>query len=76
MPSTEHSIASGPYTALVTTRGGALRELRHQGRDLVVGFGPEGRIPDYRGVMCVPWPNRLADGRYTYAGKDFEAAIN
>lgn len=76
MPSTEHSIASGPYTALVTTRGGALRELRHHGRDLVVGFGPEGRIPDYRGVMCVPWPNRLADGRYTYAGKDFEAAIN
>lgn len=76
MPSTEHSIASGPYTALVTTRGGALRELRHQGRDLVVGFGPEGRIPDYRGVMCVPWPNRLADGRYTYAGKDFEAVIN
>ena len=76
MPSTEHSIASGPYTALVTTRGGALRELRHQGRDLVVGFGPEGRIPDYRGVICVPWPNRLADGRYTYAGKDFEAVIN
>ncbi|MBD1592100.1 aldose 1-epimerase family protein [Arthrobacter sp. S1_S22] len=76
MPSTEHSIASGPYTALVTTRGGALRELRHRGRDLVVGFGPEGRIPDYRGVICVPWPNRLADGRYTYAGKDFEAVIN
>ncbi|MFJ6359511.1 aldose 1-epimerase family protein [Pseudarthrobacter oxydans] len=76
MPSTEHSIASGPYTALVTTCGGELRELRHHGRDLVVGFGPEGRIPDYRGVMCVPWPNRLADGRYTYAGKDFEAAIN
>lgn len=76
MTSTEYSIASGPYTALVTTRGGALRELRYQGRDLVVGFGPEGRIPDYRGVICVPWPNRLADGRYTYAGRDFEAVIN
>ena len=76
MPSTEHSIASGPYTAVVTARGGALRELRHNGRDLVVGFGPEGRIPDYRGVICAPWPNRLADGAYTYAGKNFKALIN
>ena len=76
MQSTEHSIASGPYTAVVTTRGGALRELQHNGRDLVVGFGPDGRIPDYRGVICVPWPNRLADGRYTYAGTAYQAAIN
>lgn len=76
MPSTEHSVMSGPYTAVVTTRGGALRELRYNGRDLVVGFGPGGRIPDYRGVMCVPWPNRLADGKYTYDGGEFEAVIN
>ena len=76
MPPTEHSIASGPYTAVVTARGGALRELRHNGRDLVVGFGPDGKIPDYRGVICAPWPNRLADGKYTYAGKAFEAEIN
>lgn len=76
MPTTEHSIASGPYTAVVTARGGALRELQHDGRNLVVGFGPEGKIPDYRGVVCAPWPNRLADGIYPYAGKVFQAVIN
>ncbi|AUZ35072.1 galactose mutarotase [Arthrobacter sp. PGP41] len=76
MPSTEHSIASGPYTAVVTARGGALRELRHNGRHLVVGFGPDGPVPDYRGVVCAPWPNRLADGRYTYAGTAYRAAVN
>lgn len=76
MTSTEHRITSGPYSAVVTSRGGALRELRHNGRDLVVGFGPDGRIPDYRGVICAPWPNRLADGKYTYAGRAFQAVVN
>lgn len=73
---TETSIAMGPYSAVVTSRGGALRELQHNGRDLVVGFGAGGRIPDYRGVICAPWPNRLADGAYEYAGTAFQAVIN
>jgi aldose 1-epimerase len=76
MPVTEHSIAFGPYSAIITTRGGALRELRFEGRDLVVSFGAEGPIPDYRGVICAPWPNRLADGKYSYAGRTFQADIN
>lgn len=76
MPVTEHSIAFGPYSAVITTRGGALRELRFEGRDLVVSFAAGGSIPDYRGVICAPWPNRLADGRYSYGGRSFQADIN
>jgi len=76
MPQTEVHLAHGPYSAVVTLRGGALRELRHNGRNLVVGFGPEGAVPDYRGVICAPWPNRLADGTYTYAGRPYTAAVN
>src|ERR687891_213799 len=76
MPATEHSISFGPYSAIITERSGALRELRHGGRDLVVSFGAEGPIPDYRGVVCAPWPNRVADGRYSHAGRTFQAAIN
>ena len=76
MTGTEHRIAFGPYSAIITARGGALRELQHQGRHLVVTFGPEGHIPDYRGVICAPWPNRLADGTYSYDGRMFRAEIN
>ncbi|TAP44117.1 aldose 1-epimerase family protein [Arthrobacter sp. S39] len=76
MSGTEHSIAFGPYSAIITARGGALRELQFQGRHLVVTFGPDGEIPDYRGVICAPWPNRLADGTYSYAGRSFGAALN
>ncbi|MFF2347271.1 aldose 1-epimerase family protein [Pseudarthrobacter sp. NPDC058119] len=76
MPGTEVHLAHGPYSAVVTLRGGALRELRHGDRDLVVGFGPDGPVPDYRGVICAPWPNRLADGSYSYAGTAYAAAVN
>ncbi|MFF1879857.1 aldose 1-epimerase family protein [Pseudarthrobacter sp. NPDC058196] len=73
---TEVRIAHGPYTAVVTSRGGALRELGCGDRNLVVGFGSEGGVPDYRGVICAPWPNRLADGAYSYGGESYAAAIN
>lgn len=76
MPGTEFSIAHGPYTAMITARGGALRRLQYAGRDLVVSFGAEGRIPDFRGVICAPWPNRLADGTYAYAGRPYAARLN
>jgi len=76
MTGTEVHLTHGRYSAVVTVRGGALRELRFGDRNLVVGFGPEGAVPDYRGVICAPWPNRLADGTYTYAGKSYAAAVN
>ena len=76
MTATEHQISFGPYTAIATARGGALRELRYEGRDLVISFGADGGIPDYRGVICAPWPNRLADGRYSFDGGDFQAVVN
>lgn len=76
MTGTDVRIARGAYSAVVTPRGGALRQLRHGDRDLVVAFGPEGAVPDYRGVICAPWPNRLADGTYTYAGRSYAAQVN
>jgi aldose 1-epimerase len=76
MTRTEHQISFGPYTASLTAKGGALRELRHEGRNLVVSFDADGEIPDYRGVICAPWPNRLADGRYRFDGQEFQAEVN
>lgn len=72
----EVELRSGDYHAFVTLRGAALRILRMGGRDLVVPFEPDGGIPDYRGVICAPWPNRLADGRYRWEGRDMQVPIN
>ena len=42
--------------------------LSYDGRDLVQGF-PEDRMPSAgRGQVLMPWPNRIRDGAYTFAG--------
>ena len=72
----EFNIRAGEYTAVVTAQAGALRELRHRGRDLIVPFPAGGPIPDYRGIVAAPWPNRIADGRYTFDGSEYEVPVN
>lgn len=74
--STEFELRHGAYVAAVTLRGAALRSLRHEGRNLVVPFGPGDTATDYRGVICAPWPNRLADGHYCWDGADIHVPIN
>lgn len=74
--STEFTLSAGGYTAVVTARAAALRVLQFQGRDLVVPFPEGGPIPDYRGVIAAPWPNRIADGKYTFDGVDHQLPVN
>ncbi len=72
----EWQLHSGGYTAAVTAVGATLRSLTLDGRDLVVPF-PAGAVrPLYRGAHPVPWPNRIADGRYTFGGVAHQAALN
>ncbi|MDQ4046881.1 MAG: aldose 1-epimerase family protein [Actinomycetota bacterium] len=73
---TEYSIRSGEYTAVITAQAGALRELRYRERDLIVPFPAGGPIPDFRGIIAAPWPNRIADGRYTFDGTGYEVPVN
>ena len=70
-------ISSGTYQAELTPRGAQLRRLRYDGRDLVLGAAAgEDRSPLYTGKVLAPWPNRIVDGRYTFAGETHELAVN
>lgn len=73
---TEYGIRAGEYTAVITARGAALRELRHRGRDLIVPFPAGGPNADFRGVLVAPWPNRIPDGRYSFDGVDYQVPVN
>jgi aldose 1-epimerase len=74
---TEHHLRAGDYEAVVTARAGALRRLTYHGRDLVVPFEADDvPIPAYRGVIAAPWPNRIADGRYRFDGRDHQLPVN
>ncbi len=72
----EYRIEGGGYTAVVLGLGAAVRELTHEGRPLVVGFGADEDMPNFRGAFVAPWPNRIADGRYSFDGVDYELPIN
>ncbi|MDI3195538.1 aldose 1-epimerase family protein [Pseudarthrobacter sp. AL07] len=76
MNGAEYGLRHGPYTALITARGAAVRVLQHRGRDLVVPFPAGGPNPHFRGVVVAPWPNRIPDGKYTFNGVDYRVPVN
>ncbi|WP_345800327.1 aldose 1-epimerase family protein [Microbacterium sp. AZCO] len=72
---TQHTLRAGPYEAVIASIGASLRILRHEGRDLVVPFEADELRPGYRGTTLAPWPNRVVDGVYTFAGVEYELAL-
>jgi len=72
----EWQLRFGDYRAVISAIGATVRELTYLGRDLVVPFDDSQVRPFYRGALIAPWPNRIADGRYRFAGKDFQVPIN
>ena len=62
-------IHHGDQTAVVTEVGAGLRTYRAGGLDVLDGYGAWERCSGGRGQLLLPWPNRLRDGRYTFAGR-------
>jgi aldose 1-epimerase len=64
------------YRAEVVTVGAGLRALTHDGADLVAGY-PAGTIcTQYRGWVLMPWPNRVGDGAYEFAGASLQLSLS
>jgi aldose 1-epimerase len=72
---TSIDLAHGRYLASIATVGASLRSLTHDGRDLVVPFAADEVRPTFRGATLAPWPNRIVDGRYTFAGVVQQVAL-
>lgn len=70
----QYALSAAGYDAVVT-QSGVLRRLRHEGRDLLDGFGEDAMPAGGRGQLLVPWPNRIRDGRYTFAGATQQLAL-
>lgn len=73
---TQFRLASGGTSATVVEVGGALRELQVDGRRLLDGYPAEEICDGARGQPLLPWPNRIADGRFHWQGKDLELALS
>ncbi|MDX2024957.1 aldose 1-epimerase family protein [Microcella sp.] len=63
-----HDGAHGPVEAVITSVAAALRHLTVDGHDLVQGFDEHETPPFGCGIVLVPWPNRVRDGRWVHEG--------
>ena len=65
----QYEIASGGHRAVVTEVGATLRSYTKDGVDVVRGFAEHESPRGGQGQNLLPWPNRIRDGKYTFAGK-------
>lgn len=72
----QYVIEAAGYSAVVTEVGATLRDLRYDDRPLIAGFATDELRPVYRGAVLAPWPNRIADGRYVFAGTQHQLALS
>jgi aldose 1-epimerase len=56
----------GSSTAVVTEVGAGLRSYCADGVELLDGYGVDEMCSGARGQTFIPWPNRIADGRYVF----------
>jgi aldose 1-epimerase len=69
-------IAHGQQEAIVTEVGATLRSYRLGDWAVLDGFGAGEWSQGGRGQVLAPWPNRLGDGRYEFAGRTSQAALD
>lgn len=71
----QHVLRHGEQYAVVAAVGASLREYRVGERDVVLPFAEDEIAPAFSGATLAPWPNRLADGLYGYAGGTYQVPI-
>lgn len=68
-------IAHGEQRAVVVEVGGGLRAYSSGGHDVLDGYDAGEMCSAGRGQVLLPWPNRIADGRYRWEGEEHQLAL-
>ena len=71
----QYEIISGGHRAVITEVGATLRSYSVGGVDVVRGFAEDAMVRGGQGQNLIPWPNRIRDGKYTFAGKSHQLAL-
>ena len=72
----QFEIASGRQCATIVEVGGGVRAYAVDDRDVLEPY-PLGAMCDgAHGAPLIPWPNRLADGAYTFDGTDHRVPLD
>ncbi len=77
LPSGEQwTIRAGEYAGTVVSVGGGLRGLAYGDREVLVGYAEDELAHAGIGQHLFPWPNRITDGKYTFAGVDQQLPLS
>lgn len=71
----QHTIRCGPQRATTAEVGGTVRACTLVDRPLPQGYRYDQRFPDSRGTPLIPWPHRLAKGRYRFRGLEHQLGL-
>src|SRR6478609_149948 len=71
----QFELSLGEQCATVVEVGGGIREYRVGDRDVLEPYSPDQMCDGAHGAPLIPWPNRLADGRYAFDGTDYQTAL-
>lgn len=61
--------------ACVVEVGGGLRTYTVDGVDVVDGYSVDEMATGGRGQLLLPWPNRIEDGKYPFAGQELQLPL-
>lgn len=77
LPSGEQiELIAGDQRAVVVEVGGGLRAYSIGAFDVLDGYDADAMARSGRGQVLMPWPNRLADGRYDFGGRTHQLPLN
>src|SRR5262249_34967589 len=68
-------LVRGEQEAVVTEVGAGLRTYTVSGTAVIDGYDETEMCSGGRGQVLMPWPNRLGDGRFEWAGRQLQTAL-
>ncbi len=69
-------ISDAQHDVTVVEVGGGIREYTCNGRNVLDPYPVDAMCDGAHGTVLVPWPNRLADGRYRFDGVEYRVPLN
>src|ERR1700729_3854054 len=72
----QFEIVHGKQRATIVEVGAGVREYAVAGREVLQPYAIDEMSDGAHGAPLIPWPNRLADGRYSFEGVDHQLALS
>ena len=72
----QFELTRGEQRAVIVEVGGGIREYSVGGRPVLEAYPLERMCDGAHGMPLIPWPNRLAEGRYSFAGSEHQLPLD